>query len=141
MTTSVEVSKQPTRYTTVTQKQNVSTVSKPAEQVIEVHDPGVAGPEGDVGPVGPVGPTGATGPIGETGPQGPQGEPSGPVSYSYTQYAASNIWVITHNLGYNPNVTVSDSAGTIIEGAIEYQNSNRLVLTFSASFSGSAYLS
>ena len=63
------------------------------------------------------------------------------VSYEHNQGAASNSWVITHNLGFKPNVTVVDSAGTIYEGEISYTNSNSLTVSFSASFSGKAYLS
>jgi hypothetical protein len=137
----VEVNKQPNKYVTVTQKKNVSTVVAPSEQVLEVHDPGVSGPQGIQGIQGPQGVQGATGPQGAQGPQGPQGEPSGPVSYLHTQYSASATWTITHNLGYRPNATVSDSANTIIEGDVEYPNSNTIILKFSSSFAGTAYLS
>jgi hypothetical protein len=137
----VEVTKTPNKYVTVTQKKNVSVVTEPANQILEVHDPGVAGAQGPQGPQGIQGIQGPTGQQGSTGSQGPQGEPSGPVSYLHTQYSASATWTITHNLGYRPNVTVSDSAYTIIEGDIEYPNSNTIVLKFSSSFSGTAYLS
>jgi hypothetical protein len=63
------------------------------------------------------------------------------VSYDHTQGVASNSWVINHNLGFKPNVTVVDSAGTIYEGEITYTNTNSLTVSFSASFSGKAYLS
>lgn len=138
---SVEVTKQPNKYVTVTQKKNVSTVVAPSEQVLEVHDPGVSGPQGVAGPQGPTGATGPAGPQGAQGPQGPQGDPSGPVSYTHTQYSSSDTWSITHNLGYKPNVTVADSAGTIIEGEISYPTSSTIVLSFSSAFAGTAYLS
>ena len=140
----VEVTKTPNKYVTVTQKKNVSVVTEPADQILEVHDPGVAGPQGTQGPqgatgaAGPQGPQGATGATGAAGPQGPT---SGPVSYLHTQYSPSDTWTINHNLGYRPNVTISDSAYTIIEGDIEYPNSNTIILKFSASFAGTAYLS
>jgi hypothetical protein len=63
------------------------------------------------------------------------------VSYDHTQGVASNSWVINHNLGFKPNVTVVDSAGTIYEGEITYTNTNSLTVSFSAAFSGKAYLS
>jgi hypothetical protein len=63
------------------------------------------------------------------------------VSYEHTQGAVSNSWVINHNLGFKPNVTVVDSAGTIYEGEIAYTNTNSLTVTFSSAFSGIAYLS
>jgi hypothetical protein len=63
------------------------------------------------------------------------------VSYEHMQGSSSNSWVIAHNLGFKPNVTVVDSAGNIVEGEITYTNSNSLTVSFQASFSGYAYLS
>jgi len=63
------------------------------------------------------------------------------LAYEHTQGAVSSSWVINHNLGFKPNVTVVDSAGTIYEGEITYTNSNSLTVSFSQSFSGKAYLS
>ena len=63
------------------------------------------------------------------------------VSYQHTQGVASDTWNITHNLHFYPNVTVQDSAGNIVEGEIAYTNSDSLIVTFSSSFSGEAYLS
>ena len=63
------------------------------------------------------------------------------VSYEHTQGAASNSWVITHNLGFKPNVTVIDSAGNIVEGEIAYTNTNSLTVSFQSAFSGNAYIS
>ena len=63
------------------------------------------------------------------------------VSYVHTQGVASNTWTVTHNLGFYPNVTVQDSSGTIYEGEILYTTLDSLTLTFSASFSGQAFLS
>ena len=63
------------------------------------------------------------------------------VSYAHTQGSASSSWVITHNLGFKPNVTVVDSAGNIVEGEIAYTNSNSLTVSFASAFSGNAYIS
>jgi hypothetical protein len=64
------------------------------------------------------------------------------VSYRHYQSTASNVWTITHNLGFRPNVTVVDSGGTeAIPGTVKYQSDSVVVLTFSASFGGEAYLS
>ena len=65
----------------------------------------------------------------------------GRVSYEHTQGVTSASWVITHNLGFKPNVTVVDSAGNIVEGEIAYTNSNSLTVSFSSAFSGKAYIS
>lgn len=62
-------------------------------------------------------------------------------AYHHTQGVSSNSWEITHNLDFYPNVTILDSAGTIVEGEIEYLNRNTIRATFSAAFSGNAYLS
>jgi hypothetical protein len=64
-----------------------------------------------------------------------------PVAYHHRQGIASNTWVIAHNLGFYPNVTTMDSAGSITEGEIVYNSVNQLTVTFSAPFSGNAYLS
>ena len=63
------------------------------------------------------------------------------LAYEHVQNLVSASWVITHNLGFKPNVTVVDSAGTIYEGEITYTNLNSLTVSFSQAFSGKAYLS
>ena len=84
---------------------------------------------------------GAMGPQGPKGDKGDQGEPSGPIAYAHTQGVSNSLWIIQHNLNFYPNVTVVDSAGTIVEGEIEYTDLNNIRLTFTDSFSGKAYLS
>jgi len=61
---------------------------------------------------------------------------------TYTQCfeTASDVWTITHNLGKFPSVTVVDSANTVVIGNVDYTNSNSLVITFNASFSGCVFL-
>ena len=65
----------------------------------------------------------------------------GRVSYEHIQDEVSKDWTIVHNLGFKPNVTVIDSAGTIYEGEIAYTNTTTLTISFSAAFSGKAFLS
>lgn len=48
---------------------------------------------------------------------------------------------ITHNMGYNPNVTVKNSAGDILETGIDYNSINQITLTMAQPFSGTAHLS
>lgn len=81
------------------------------------------------------------GPQGIPGPAGPAGESADAVSYRHIQSVASNSWEINHNLGWYPNITVVDSAGSVVEGEIDYVSENNLTLSFSSSFSGIAYLS
>lgn len=80
--------------------------------------------------------------IGIAGPQGPPGA-SGAASTSYVHVQAipSATWTVTHNLGMFPAVTVIDSSNRHVEGDVAYVNANVLTLTFSAAFSGVAYLS
>lgn len=58
----------------------------------------------------------------------------------YTPPSASDTWAITHNMNKFPSVTVVDSAGDEVEGNVNHISVNQLVITFSAAFSGRAYL-
>jgi hypothetical protein len=60
-------------------------------------------------------------------------------NFVFTQIAASNVWVVDHNLGKFPAVTVVDSANTEVIGEIEHINQNQTRISFSASFGGKAY--
>ena len=64
-----------------------------------------------------------------------------PVAYHHIQGSVSNLWTINHNLNFNPNVTVVDSAGINVEGEVRYINGNTTVVAFQSAFSGDAYLS
>ena len=63
------------------------------------------------------------------------------LAYMHIQENASATWSITHGLGFVPNITVVDTAGTVVEGSYNYPNSSTVVLTFIGAFSGRAYLS
>jgi len=63
------------------------------------------------------------------------------LGYVHIQENASTTWSVTHGLGFVPNITVVDTAGTVVEGSYNYPNSNTVVLTFIGAFSGRAYLS
>ena len=140
--TTVEISKPASKYTTVTKTNTVSTVDKnTGSNVLEIHDPGVAGPPNTLS-VGTV-TTGATA-VTITGTA-----PSQvlnfviPVTgnYAHTQSVSSATWTITHNLGYRPAVSVVDSGGNHVVGDVNYVSVNALTISFSAPFGGSAYLS
>jgi len=79
------------------------------------------------------------GPQGPVGPAGPQGVSGG--NYKFTQNSPASTWTITHNLGYFPNVSVVDSGGSQVEGSVVWTSNNALTVSFSAAFSGVAYLS
>ena len=61
-------------------------------------------------------------------------------NFVFTQGIPSATWNITHNLNKFPSVTVVDSSKQIVIGDVTYTNTNSLVITFSAPFSGEAYL-
>ena len=61
-------------------------------------------------------------------------------NFVFTQGIPSATWNITHNLNKFPSVTVVDSSKQIVIGDVTYTNVNSLVITFSAPFSGEAYL-
>lgn len=88
---------------------------------------------------GDVGPQGIQGIQGIQGQKGDKGDIGG--VYTHNQSALSPTWYVAHNLGYNPNVTVVDSAGTHLEADIWYNNLNSLEIRFSIGVSGKAYLS
>lgn len=60
--------------------------------------------------------------------------------YTHRQISAQSNWVIEHNLGRKPSVTVVDSAGSTCIGEVKYIDNNTLELSFTAEFSGFAYL-
>jgi hypothetical protein len=87
---------------------------------------------------------GSPGVPGPPGPQGEQGPPGTGVvggTFTFTQATPLDTWVITHNMGYFPAVSVVDSAGELVEGDTIYTSANVVTLLFSAAFSGKAYLS
>lgn len=82
------------------------------------------------------------------GPQGPAGasgvqadEIVDLVAFTHIQSALSTTWVVTHNLGFYPNVTVFDSASNQVEGSVTHTSINALTITFSSGISGKAHLS
>ncbi len=58
----------------------------------------------------------------------------------HEQGQASTTWLINHTLGGKPSVTVVDSADTHVFGEVQYLSNSQVQVTFSAAFSGKAYL-
>lgn len=48
------------------------------------------------------------------------------------------VWTVVHNLGKKPSVDIIDTAGTKVEGEIEYIDDNSVRIKFAAEFSGRA---
>lgn len=61
--------------------------------------------------------------------------------YVFNQSTELTDWTIEHNLGKFPSgVTIVDSAGSVIEGAIQYLTNNSIKISFNYAFSGKAYI-
>lgn len=60
-------------------------------------------------------------------------------NYVHVQNSPATAWVINHNLGKYPAVTVVDSAGTEVIGQVVHNSMNQCVATFSAAFAGKAF--
>lgn len=132
--TNVEVTRASRRSVVIGGKTN--------DQIIEVSDPGVAGPP-NVLSIGTV-TEGLEAQVTITGTPPAQVLnfvlPIGGV-YTHTQSSPSTTWTIIHNLGYHPSVTVVDSADSAVVGDVTYVSENQLTVTFSVAFGGKAYLS
>lgn len=78
----------------------------------------------------------------QTGRQGPMG-PAGPgaIPYIHDQQVAASVWIVVHNLGKRPHVTIVDTADRKCYGDVHYDSDNQITITLSAAFSGKAYVS
>ena len=61
-------------------------------------------------------------------------------TFEFTQGQPATIWTIQHNLNKFPSVSVVNNNNVVINGEITYIDNNNLTCTFSAGFSGKAYL-
>ena len=135
---------------TVTKPKNVTLVTKPLAEtvttqdtlkdIVELHDPGVAGPANSLS-IGTV-------TVGEASASITGVAPNQVLNLVYpvaarhvhTQGTASTSWSITHALGGYPSVTIVDSAKTVVYGEVSYTSTSQVVVNFSSAFSGYAYL-
>lgn len=62
-------------------------------------------------------------------------------SFRFVQAAPATVWTINHDLGFRPNVFVTDTNGDVCEGAVANPTVNQVIITFSAAFAGEARLS
>src|SRR4051794_10681495 len=123
--------------------QTVETTDTSVVEVVTAAPGAVALPVIDVPPVVEIDVPGAQGPRGLQGAPGEQGPPGSidNASYIWPQNDPDSVWVIPHNLGYHPAVTVVDSGGTTVEGGVQYLDAHTVVVTFDLPFGGVAYLS
>lgn len=62
-------------------------------------------------------------------------------SYQYYIPTPADVWTINHNLGFVPNVLTTDVGGNEISGEVVEATISKIVIHFSQSVSGYAYLS
>ena len=62
------------------------------------------------------------------------------LGYVFTQSTPSTTWTINHDLNKYPAVSIVDSANDEVIGEVHYTSTTQIVLTFSAAFSGKAFL-
>lgn len=77
---------------------------------------------------------------GLTGPSGGSTPGTGDSNYVHPQSSPSALWTVNHGLGKFPSVSVVDSANDEVEGSVRHISVNQLTITFSAPFSGRAFI-
>ena len=128
---------------TVTKENRKSViVSSPLRNsIIEVNDPGVAGPPNvlTIGTVTTA--TNASATITGVAPNQVLNlvYPAA-TRHTHTQGTAATVWTINHTLGGFPSVTIVDSAKTVVFGEVNYISTTQVVVNFTSAFSGFAYL-
>lgn len=61
-----------------------------------------------------------------------------PETYTHVQNVTANIWTVNHNLGKKPSITILDSAGSEVVGAVQYISDNQVVISLDYAISGTA---
>lgn len=63
-------------------------------------------------------------------------------TYTHSQISPASVWNVNHNLNrYPSSISIVDSAGNVVWGDIKQISVNELTISFTAAFSGSAYIS
>lgn len=65
---------------------------------------------------------------------------SGDKNYVHDQYINSSLWTINHPLNKKVSVTITDTAGTVVEGEVTINNGSKVVIKFNSPFKGEAIL-
>lgn len=61
-------------------------------------------------------------------------------NFVFTQGTAAASWVVAHNLGKRPSVSVVDTGDNEVTGEVLHTDNNNLTINFGAPFTGKAYL-
>lgn len=64
----------------------------------------------------------------------------GDKNYIHTQFRPDTIWTVNHPLNKKVNVSITDTAGTEIEGNVIINNDSKVTIEFNTPFSGEAIL-
>lgn len=75
--------------------------------------------------------------FGPTGPMGPKGDPGD--GFDFVQASPSDEWVVNHNLGFRPSVTVLSPGGVEVAASVIHQSINQLRVYFAAPQSGAVH--
>jgi hypothetical protein len=62
------------------------------------------------------------------------------LGYVFTQSTPATVWTINHDLNKFPSVSIVDSANDEVIGEVRYASATQIIITFSAAFSGKAFL-
>lgn len=60
-------------------------------------------------------------------------------TYVHTQTTPASSWSVTHGMNKYPSVTIIDSAGSIVDGEVNFNSLNAVTISFCGAFSGKAY--
>lgn len=75
----------------------------------------------------------------QVGLPGAKGDPGPPgAAFEHVQASASASWVINHNLGFRPAVSVLSPGGLEVEADVQHISANQAVISFVTPQSGSA---
>jgi hypothetical protein len=73
-----------------------------------------------------------------SGPQGPAGPPGAALDYEHVQSAASAEWIVNHNLGVEPAVSVLSAGGVEVLAQIVHVSVNQFRVYFASPQAGRA---
>lgn len=69
----------------------------------------------------------------------PAAASSAPVGgFEFTQESPALTWIVNHNLGYNPVVTVLSVGGLVLDASVLHTSVNQVQITFLTPTAGSA---
>lgn len=102
--------------------------------------PGLDGPQGEQGLPGSQGEQGPAGPKGDTGDPGPKGDKGDVAGFAFTQTSPAVMWIIPHNLGVRPTVSIYSVGGIEMLGTVQHLSENTLQIGFAAPTAGFARL-